>query len=41
LIIRREMYQLCNKASTTLTVLIFFSIPLLFLYNPNDKAVAF
>ncbi len=41
LIIRRELYQRCNKASMYLTVLIFLSIPLLFFYTPNAKAVAF
>ena len=41
LIIRRELYQRCNKASMFLTVLIFFSIPLLFFYTPNEKVVAF
>jgi hypothetical protein len=35
LILRRELYILCNRATIFLTVLIFFSLPLLYLYTPS------
>src|SRR5882757_2087644 len=35
LILRRELYSICNRATIFLTVLIFFSLPLLYLYVPT------
>jgi len=35
LILRRELYNICNRATIFLTVLIFFSLPLLYLYVPT------
>ena len=32
LILRRELYFLCNRSTIFLTVLIFFSLPILYLY---------
>ena len=34
LILRRELYSACNRATIFLTVLIFFSLPILYLYVP-------
>jgi hypothetical protein len=34
LILRRELYIVCNRATIALTVLIFFSLPILYLYTP-------
>ena len=34
LILRRELYSICNRATIFLTVLIFVSLPLLYLYVP-------
>jgi hypothetical protein len=34
LILRRELYNICNRATIFLTALIFFSLPLLYLYVP-------
>jgi hypothetical protein len=34
LILRRELYMVCNRATIALTVLIFFSLPILYLYTP-------
>jgi hypothetical protein len=31
-ILRRELYVLCNRSTIFLTVLIFFSLPILYLY---------
>jgi hypothetical protein len=35
LILRRELYSTCNRATIFLTVLIFFSLPILYLYVPS------
>jgi hypothetical protein len=35
LILRRELYAMCNRATICLTGLIFFSLPLLYLYTPS------
>jgi hypothetical protein len=35
LILRRELYALCNRATIFLTMLIFFSLPILYLYTPS------
>jgi hypothetical protein len=35
LILRRELYALCNRATIFLTMLIFFSLPVLYLYTPS------
>ena len=34
LILRRELYTLCNRTTIVMTMLIFFSLPILYLYNP-------
>jgi len=34
LILRRELYSACNRATIYLTMLIFFSLPILYLYVP-------
>jgi hypothetical protein len=36
LILRRELYMTCNRATIYLTVLIFFSLPILYLYVPSQ-----
>jgi hypothetical protein len=36
LILRRELYSACNRATIFLTVLIFFSLPILYLYVPSS-----
>jgi hypothetical protein len=36
LILRRELYSTCNRATIFLTVLIFFSLPILYLYVPSS-----
>jgi len=36
LILRRELYSICNRATICLTGLIFFSLPLLYLYTPSS-----
>jgi hypothetical protein len=35
LILRRELYNICSRATIFLTVLIFISLPLLYLYVPK------
>ncbi len=37
LILRRELYSACNRATIFLTVLIFFSLPILYLYVPSPR----
>jgi hypothetical protein len=37
LILRRELYSACNRATIFLTVLIFFSLPILYLYVPPSR----
>jgi hypothetical protein len=32
--LRRELYTLCNRTTIVMTMLIFFSLPILYLYNP-------
>ena len=34
LILRRELYTLCNRTTIVMTMLIFFSLPMLYFYNP-------
>jgi hypothetical protein len=34
LILRRELYMMCNRAAIVLTVLIFVSLPMLYFYVP-------
>ncbi len=35
LIIRRELYALCNRASIILTIVVFFLLPFQFLWHPG------
>jgi len=35
LILRRELFSTCNRATIYLTMLIFFSLPILYLYAPS------
>jgi hypothetical protein len=34
LILRRELYMMCNRAAIVLTALIFVSLPILYFYVP-------
>jgi hypothetical protein len=39
LILRRELFMLCTRAAIYLTVLIFISLPILYLYVPHAPAM--
>jgi uncharacterized membrane protein len=38
LILRRELYRLCNRAAILLTLIVLISLPLLYLYVPKKGA---